>query len=71
MAIEINGSMTGAELKTQLEKIAVKGEPCSNLTTSFKNVANPICTLSDMSSVQSWVSLLVLSLYCWIEPTTI
>lgn len=67
MAIEINGSMTGSELKTQLEKIATKGELCSNLTTSFKDVSNPICTLNDMSGaiVQFWVSLLVQSLYCW------
>lgn len=67
MAIEINGSMTGNELKTQLEKIATKGELCSNLTTSFKDVSNPICTLGDMSgaNVQFWVSLLVQSLYCW------
>lgn len=67
MAIEFGGKMNTTQIKTQLEKIATKDEGkclCQNLTTSFKNVDNPICTVSDMSS-ESWASAIVLALYSW------
>ena len=67
MAIKLSGKMSGNDIKSQLENIAAKGDMCENLTTSFKGVSNPICTYGDITGtdVQSWVSLLVISLYCW------
>lgn len=68
MTIELNGKMTGAQIKTQFEKMVTKdgGKTlCENLTTSFRDVENPICTkeaLSDMTA-KHWASMLVLFMY--------
>lgn len=70
MAIELNGTMSGAEIKAQLGKTATKDAGkclCNNLTTSFTGVSNPICTLGDIqdTAVRHWVSMLMMSIYFW------